>query len=534
AESSSSSSSPPGTAALGAGQFSPTGGQASGTQNTESGGQPASVATQSTVPRSTATAIGGGTSGVGGQPPAAGEQMPTAGGSPSQESTPTVQASSQSRSSRRFREALGVSTKFAQGQSQSDLEMLTDLGVRWARDTVDWSVMEPKPGEIAEFPSAFRERLEFYKAHDIGVIYLLGYDAFNAYKATDTNPAAAFDPVAFGNYAVEAAKRLRKAGVRFVLEMWNEPHNMVLRPVLGGQWNGAPPSPWVDHYLRMVKEAVARVKAYDKTIPLITNDDMWVIHYWFLEAGLPNDLDGFAFHPYVQGVPERTAIESNTDWMSPFVGVDNDCSFGSAVRRLREQGQKKLGRTPGMWITEWGWPVDQATANGTVFSEDTVAAWLPRAFVLAEAAGAETLCWFSTQDNVDGPMGLTTNSGEKRKSYRTFKTLSDTLGDFFYKGQVVGSDHRSSGTQAFAFWRDSYTKLVVWSVEPSLEWLKLEGQIQSAKITDAYGQAVTPVKNATGAAFVPIGAAAVYLDFPTQSVPLTLKTSPRSGGTPPS
>jgi hypothetical protein len=393
--------------------------------------------------------------------------------------------------------------------------------------------MEPKAGQYIDFPAAFQERLNFYKMHDVGVVYLLGYDAYNAYAPTTSNPAAAFDPIAFGNYAVEAAKRLRSAGVRFVLELWNEPHNMVLRPSLGGAWNGASPSPWVDHYVRMVHEAVSRVKAYDPAVQLITNDDMWVLHYWFLEAGLPKDLDGFAFHPYVQDHPERAAIDQNTDWMTPFVGVDADSSFSSAVRRLRDRGLQKLGKTPGMWITEWGWPVGQATATGAGFSEDTVAAWLPRAFVLAEAAAAESMCWFSMQDSVDGPMGLTMNDGTKRKAYQTFKTLSDTLGDYNYLGQVAGADQCTSGTQAYLFGRSSSAKLVVWNVEPTLAWLRLDGQLRQAKVTDSFGKAVTPSVGSNGASYVPLGPSPLYLAFAIQTRAPSLRITNRTGTTPP-
>lgn len=425
------------------------------------------------------------------------------------------------RPGRRFREVLGLGTKFAQGEPGADLQLLTDLGVRWVRDTVDWSVMEPIAGTYIDFPPEFRARLDFYKAHDIGLVFLLAYDDWVAHPPNSQNPTAAFDAVAFGNYARQMAERLRSTGVRFVLELWNEPHNMVLRPALGGAWNGQPPSPWLDYYVRMVGEAVRQVKAFDSSIRLLDDDDMWVLHYWFLEAGLPSALDGFAVHPYVGGFPERAAIDENTDWMKPFVGVDADGSFSSAMRRLRAQGAQKLGRTPEMWITEWGWPVDQANSSGTSLSEDTVAAWLPRAFVLAEAAGAETLCWFSAQDSVDGPMGLTTNDGRKRKPYLSFKALSDNFGDYFYMGQVAGADHPASGTQAFLFRRDTSLKIVAWTVEPTATRLQLDGALQSATLMDSFGQPLRASGDVSGA-YVTLGAAPVFLEFPLQSTALSL------------
>src|SRR6476659_7207428 len=58
--------------------------------------------------------------------------------------------------------------------------------------------------------------------------------------------------------------------------------------------------------------------------------------------------------------------------------IDADRSFSSAVRRLREQSQLKLGRSPEMWITEWGFAVGQKVKNGVILSEDMVAAFVPR------------------------------------------------------------------------------------------------------------------------------------------------------------
>src|SRR5690606_22611445 len=100
---------------------------------------------------------------------------------------------------------------------------------------------------------------------------------------------------------LHVARELKKAGVRFVLEVWNEPHNFQIRPTVGGEWNGRPPSPWIEHYLKMVRETVERVKEFDQEIKILSDEDMWVLHYWFLEGGLPSALDGFAFHPYVPG-----------------------------------------------------------------------------------------------------------------------------------------------------------------------------------------------------------------------------------------
>jgi hypothetical protein len=143
-----------------------------------------------------------------------------------------------------------------------------------------------------------------------------------------------------------------------VFELWNEPHNFTIRPRLGGDWVWHPPSPWVNQYLAMVRSAVEKVKAYDPSVKLLSCDDMWAIHYWFLATGLPQNLDGFAFHPYAQPVPEMAAVDYNTDWATLYGApasqivhmVDQDRSFRSACRRLRERARSTMGREPELWI----------------------------------------------------------------------------------------------------------------------------------------------------------------------------------------
>ena len=235
--------------------------------------------------------------------------------------------------------------KFAQGQPEDQLATLKELGVRWVRDYVSWHAVEPVAGQYRDFPDSFKRRLAFYRKNDIGVVLLLSYPNRAAYPPTADDPHRSVNPEAYGRYAAQAARLMRASGVRFVIELWNEPHN-TLRSIVGGNWNGKPPSPWVDHYVRMVHEAVKQVKAIDPAIKLLSDDDMWVLHYWFLEAGLPKNLDGFAFHPYGAAAPEFVAVGPRTEWVKPFVVVDEDRSLRSAVRLLREQGERELGRSP--------------------------------------------------------------------------------------------------------------------------------------------------------------------------------------------
>ena len=184
---------------------------------------------------------------------------------------------------RPFGDMIGLGVKFSQGQPVEQLEQLLELRVRWVRDAVHWPQIEPAAGRYADFTPAFRRQLEFYRRHDIGLVALLTLGNPRAYPG---GPATPYDPEAFGRFAVQVARQLRAAGVRFALEIGNEPHNSGFAKALGGAWNGKPPSPWVDHYVRMVHAAVNEVKAFDASIKLLADDDMWVVHYWYL-AGRP-------------------------------------------------------------------------------------------------------------------------------------------------------------------------------------------------------------------------------------------------------
>ena len=408
---------------------------------------------------------------------------------------------------RPFGDMIGLGVKFSQGQPLRELDSLLELRVRWVRDAVHWPQIEPAPGRYAEFSAPFLNQLAFYRRHDIGVVALLTLGNPLSYPG---GAAAPYDPEAFGRFALQVARQLRAAGVRFVLEIGNEPHNSGFAKALGGAWNGRAPSPWVDHYVRMVHAAGDQVKAFDASIKLISDDDMWVLHYWFLKAGLPPALDGFAIHPYTPGPPERTAVAHDTDWTRPFSVVDPDRSFASAVRRLREAGRERLACAPEIWITEWGWAVGPGSVAHAV-ADETLAAYLPRAFVLAAAAGVEVMCWFSAQDSVDGPMGLTRNDGTRRASYQAFRTLTAQLGDHHLVRQAAGAATPAAGLQAFVFDGPRGRKLVVWSADGQarrLPWTPGEGAEHGV---DAVGRPVSLLTTPQRA--VAIEAAPVYLSL---------------------
>lgn len=404
---------------------------------------------------------------------------------------------------RPLREGLGLNVKFGQGQPLSQLGLLKDLGVRWVRDALAWRQIEPRAGQWVAGPPAWRQRLAYYREHDIGVVFVLGLANEQAWPPTAEQPLRHVDPQAFAAQALQVARMLRAAGVRFVLEVGNEPHSGLLPKLLGGHWSGRAPAPWLDHYVAMVQAAVRAVKDFDPAIRVLCDDDLWVVHHRYLDAGLPAALDGFALHPYSNVGPERIPSQ-DTDWVRPYRLSDEDRSVGSAVRHLREAGARKLGHVPQIWFTEWGCPVGD---KGPQFvSAELQAARLPRAFILAEAAGVEALCWFSAHDAGEGSFGLLDNAHRPRPAFQAFRTLHAELGDWQLERQVLGRAQPTRGLQGHLFRQGSQRKLAIWQADETVQPLALKGPLQGASaVVDALGQ----VQDAAGP--LRVGALPLYL-----------------------
>lgn len=433
-------------------------------------------------------------------------------------------AQAQTAGGRPFRDTLGLVVKFQQGQPMTQLSTLEQLGVGWVRDTVMWADMEPSPGKYSEPPNAFKQRLAYYREHKIGVVFMLAYANHGAYPATKEDPFAPVNPKAMGRYAVHMAKVLREAGVNFVLEVWNEPHNFVLGKMVGGQWNGKPPSPWVDLYMDMVREVVTQVKKVDPQTKVINCEDVWVAHYWFMEHGLPAALDGFGIHPYAGGNspgPEATSLGEKIEWAMPFQLVDRDRSLISGIRRLKDQGLKKMGKKPEIWITEFGWSVGAKSPEGPV-TEDMIADFLPRSFIVSAAAGVEALLWFSSQDVVDGPMGLIDNRGRRRPAFKAFQVMSGELGNLVLTRQLTGAATPISGVQAYLFTSGSVQKVAIWSADNQKRRLKVDGGWTLKKAVTAMGEDLS-IKGEGNAKTLTIGAQPLYLTLGGSESPVWSK-----------
>jgi len=178
------------------------------------------------------------------------------------------------------------------------------------------------------------------------------------------------------------------------------------------------------------------------------------------------------------------------------------------VDRLRDHAAAKLGHTPAMWLTEWGWE-DGGMIGERKITEDTLAALVPRAYLTAADAGVETLCWFSIRDSVDGAMGLTHNDGQRRKSFDALACLSATLGDCTSLAHVVGGDHPTHGLQAYRLSTPGGdTTLVAWDIDGNVD-ATLAGP--AGPVADVLGRPVTAARGADGRLQLHLGRSPLYV-----------------------
>jgi hypothetical protein len=423
-------------------------------------------------------------------------------------------AHAQPASAREFRSGFGVVTKFGQGEPLSHIEFLPELGVKWVRDWVLWDEMEPSPGDFKPFPDRYARRLQRYKQLGIGVVYVLAYGNFKAYPKTPQAPLSGIDPKALGRYGAYVATQLQKAGVRFVIEVWNEPHNFQILKMVGGKWNGAGNSPWIDHYAEMLQEVFTQVRAVAPDAVVLDSEDVWVNHYRIFATGkVPTGFSGVGLHPYTDASspgPEVVAPYENSDWARPFRMVDRDRSFSSAIARLRAHVRHYVKVEPQIWLTEWGWRIGERTPQGKV-DESMVAAFLPRAFVLAEAAGAQALCWFSLYDAVDGPIGLIDNKGRKRPAFEAFATMNTQIGEYHLVRRLTPDANQTKGIQAYLFAKQSDQIIVTWNAGQNVVWQPLNPTWAPASAVGLLGEKVPFDEAADKRRLLPVGPAPVYL-----------------------
>lgn len=418
-----------------------------------------------------------------------------------------------------LRDHLGLCVKFAQGEPAANIGNLVDLGLGVVRDSPSnnsWATMEPTAWSyLPSFPPEFQARLDYYKTNGIKLIYLQAYK-----NPSHSDP---FNALAFAKCAIHVAKLLKAQGWttdKFVIELWNEPHNFDIGPTFGGPWHGADPCPWLNKYVQIANTAIDQMWAYDPTVRLIGGDDMWVLAYHMIDKGIDIRLRGLVVHPYkcfnpIPGIPEREPVDANTDWCQPYQVVDSTGSYASGLANLKAKAFTKNQWGAEIHVTELGW-------TSATFLQEEVAAFLVRSAIISEAGGVKSFCWFSSWDGPDGPMGLVDNGGNKRWQYHGYKTLVAQLGSYSLKQKVIGSS--TTGLQAYLFdgpLGSFEQRLCVWNIERAIQ-VRFSGVTNpQIAIFDMFGKQLIPQTD-QGSYILSASPSPIYVIGIPQGTPFTL------------
>ena len=183
--------------------------------------------------------------------------------------------------------------------------------------------------------------------------------------------------------------------------------------------------------------------------------------------------------------PEVNVVNSNVGIESP----DQAKLFFDELRAVKAVAQSD-GKPRQSWLTEFGWD----TLAGKVVTPYQQAAYLPRGYMLALAAGTEKSFWFF---DVDAPnpkqffdgCGLLTHDHYPKLSFCSFAGLTQILP----KPEFVGTLDAGEGTWGYLFRNEGQLVAALWSVE------KLKGPTVTFDSGTLYDYLANPIAGKSAA-----------------------------------
>lgn len=285
----------------------------------------------------------------------------------------------------------------------------------------------------------------------------------------------------------EIVARYKQRGIR-TWEIWNEPN---IEPF----WS---PKPDPAEYCKVLAASYAAIKKADPDAVVMgcalagPHGPEWKPPYEFVEEVLKlgggKSMDAISIHPYRQPrSPEDSQYREDL----------------KAIGDLTE----KYGRRLPIWITEVGWPAD---AGGS--SDIWATKMLPRAYLLAIAAGVRNIAWYDYHDDGTDPsynehhFGILFYDLTPKSSYFAYRTMATELAGMRFEREVPAGE----GATVLLFASDEKRTAVAWShrKERSLA-LELDGR-KEIETVELMGNAATrPVQD--GALLLTLTDAAVFL-----------------------
>ncbi|RRR70396.1 MAG: glycosyl hydrolase [Candidatus Viridilinea halotolerans] len=336
-------------------------------------------------------------------------------------------------------------------------ELLTELGVTWAREDFHWHRVQPRPAmwDWTFTDAAMRAIL----SRDVQVLGVLGPSVGWAtpHSGDPANDVSYYapNPDAFVQYARGVVTRYRRYVKHW--EIWNEPDHPYF-------WR---PNPDVAAYTRMLIQTAAMIREVDPEAKILLggiNPYDTTFLRGVAEYGGWNSFDILAIHPYVNPYsPEHGNLAAAAD----------------GVRALMSRyGQKPI------WATEVGWasgPGDRDT--GQTANEQNQADYLVRANLMLWEAGIEKIFWYTFKDDPSNPYGLV-RLGSGRTDY-----ARQHLKPAFFALRTI--NQQMAGVN-YVERRDLFTEQVLVNFADLQNWRRTSqpnGTLRPSTRSRAYGQA---------------------------------------------
>ena len=340
----------------------------------------------------------------------------------------------------------GTQTHFGQWWKYREVMPLVEkAGIKWIRDEIYWGAVEKKKGEL-KIPAIADEWVNDAVARGINVMIPLDYgNKFYPYKDFEAFKKG------YANYCAFLAGHFK--GKVKVWEIWNEPQNFAIRPAYGGSWNAkeGTETPWLRNFTDLVISAAKAIRQADPEAVIITGGGCPPITYHLLDMLKAKNavhlIDGVTLHPYPYKLPPEIQPWGG-DTITERDGIsvaDDDHTYSSLVRRLKEKMSSVGMKTTDIYVTEFGYATYHRTHDGIYvgFTPSAQAKYLARYFILHLVNGIKAAIQYDFQNdgtdikNAEHNFGLVkapAHDYEPKPSYyalqRIFSLLSEPVKQF--------------------------------------------------------------------------------------------------------
>ena len=285
----------------------------------------------------------------------------------------------------RTHHVLGVNTHFASRTHDitaipAQSRLVVDTHTRWVREDFHWYRIQRT---AAAYDWSFTDTAVASLTQDnIAILGVLGHPpgwaTLNTHDDPYDNSFAAPDPALFARWAAQTVLRYRST-IQY-WQIWNEPDNPHF-------WYPAPDPRAYAALVHATARAIAQVAPEVHIVAAGVNPFAPGFLAAAASAGLWNDVDILAIHPYVNPTDPRYA------------------GLGDAVNYLAPL-QHRYGPKP-IWVTEIGWGSARSDRDPPdVMTPALQARYLAQAVPLLWESGVSHVFWYSWKDEPHNSYGL--------------------------------------------------------------------------------------------------------------------------------